>query len=149
MNPSVISAVAALGGAVIGGLTSIVAQWMTQRLRVRAKQLAQHKRRRIKLYNQFIEEASKCYVHALQHDEADIPSLVGLYAKLGRMRVLSSPKVIESAEHIERKIVDTYLAPDKTFLELREMIHSGSYNLLRDFSSACRAEVESLRDLHF
>jgi len=47
MNPSVISAVAALGGAVIGGLTSIVASWMTQRLRVRAKQLAQHKRRRI------------------------------------------------------------------------------------------------------
>jgi hypothetical protein len=39
------------------------------------------------LYREFIEEASKCYIDALQHDEADIPSLVGLYAKLGRMRV--------------------------------------------------------------
>jgi hypothetical protein len=46
------------------------------------------------LYNEFVEEASTCYVHALQHDEADIPGLVRLYAKLGRMRILSSPKVL-------------------------------------------------------
>jgi hypothetical protein len=59
------------------------------------------------------------------------------------LRVPSSPKVLECAEQIERKIVDTYLAPDKTFLELREMLNSGSVDLLRDFSAACRAEVES------
>src|SRR5262249_12587341 len=96
-------------------------------------------------YKEFIEDAAKCYVHALQHGEADIPGLVGLYAKLGRMRVLSSPKVLASAEQIERKIVDTYLAPDKTFMELREMINSDSVDLLRDFSAAGRAEVESFR----
>jgi len=32
------------------------------------------------------------------------------------MRIMSPPWVLESAEQIERKIVDTYLAPDKTFL---------------------------------
>ena len=58
------------------------------------------------------------------------------------MRVLSSPKVVESGEQIGRKIVDTYLEPDKTFLELREMVNSGSIDLLRDFSEACRAELE-------
>jgi hypothetical protein len=47
--------------------------------------------RRQDLYKQFIEQASKCYVHA-RHDEADIAGLVELYAKLGTMRVLSSPK---------------------------------------------------------
>jgi hypothetical protein len=92
---------------------------------------------------------SSCYVHALQHGEADIPALVNLYAKLGRMRVLSSPKVLESAEQVERKIVDTYLAPDKTFLELREMINSRSVDLLRNFSAACRAEFEALRSKQF
>src|SRR5262252_3089020 len=149
MDPSVITAVAALVGATIGGLTSVLASWLSQRTQARAQWLAQDVVRRQELYKEFIEEASKCYADALQHDEADIPTLVGLYAKLGRMRVLSSAKVLESAEQIERKIVDTYLAPDKTFLELREMINRGSVNLLRDFSAACRAEIESLRARQF
>jgi hypothetical protein len=42
-------------------------------------------------------------------------ALVELYVKVGRMRVLSSPKVVESAELIARRIVDTYLVPNKTF----------------------------------
>jgi hypothetical protein len=45
--------------------------------------------------------------------------------------------------------IDTYLAPDKTFLELREMINSGSVNPLNDFSAVCRAEIESLRAKRF
>jgi hypothetical protein len=49
------------------------------------------------------------------------------------MRILSSPKVIESAELVARRIVDAYLEPNKTFLELREMANSGSIDLLRDF----------------
>ena len=71
--------------------------------------------------------------------------LVELYVKVGRMRILSSPEVIESAELIARRIVDTYLIPNKTFLELREMTNSGSIDLLREFSQTCRAEFESLR----
>jgi hypothetical protein len=61
------------------------------------------------------------------------------------MRVLSSPKVIESAEGIGRTIVDTYMQPDRTFLELRDMVHSGSIDLIREFSEVCRAELDSLR----
>jgi hypothetical protein len=65
------------------------------------------------------------------------------------MRVQSSPKVVESAERVGRKIVDAYLAPDKGFLELREMLNSGAINLLREFSDACRAEFDSLRAQQF
>jgi hypothetical protein len=147
MDASVITAFAALLGATIGGLTSLLASWLTQRTQARAQWLAHDIARRQDLYKEFIEDAAKCYVHALQHGEADIPGLVGLYAKLGRMRILSSPKVLASAEQIERKIVDTYLAPDKTFMELREMINSDSVDLLRDFSAAARAEVESFRHM--
>jgi hypothetical protein len=53
--------------------------------------------------------------------------------------------VVESADQIARKIVDTYLAPNKIFPELREMVNSGSLDLLRDFSDACRAEFESFQ----
>jgi hypothetical protein len=145
MDASVISALAALVGATVGGLTSGLASWVTQRTQIRAQWASQAIIRRQELYKEFIDAASKCYVHALQHGQADIPALVELYAKLGRMRLVSSPKVLESAKQIERNIIDTYVAPDKTFLELREMIDSGSVDLLRDFSEACRAEFASLR----
>jgi hypothetical protein len=145
MDGSVITALAALMGASIGGLTSVLASWLAQRTQAHAQWLAHEIARLEDLYKEFIDEASKCYVHALQHDEADIPGLVRLYATLGRMRILSSPKVLDCAGRIERKIVDTYLAPDKSFLELREMINSGSVDLLGEFSIACRAEFDSLR----
>jgi hypothetical protein len=145
MDASIMTALAALMGATIGGLTSLLASWLSQLTQERAQWLEHEIVRLQDLYKKFIEDASQCYIHALQHDEADIPSLVRLYGKLGRMRILSSPKVLESGERIERKIVDTYLAPDKSFLELREMLNSGSVNLLGDFSVACRAEFDSLR----
>jgi len=149
MNASIISALAALAGAVIGGLTSVLASWLTQQSQARAQWLTQEKIRRQELYKEFIESASKCYADALQHDKPDIPALVGLYATIGRMRVLSAPKVYETAEQITRKIIDTYSEPDKTFIELREMADIRSLDLLRDFSEACRAEFESLRAQQF
>ena len=149
MNTSIISALAALVGATIGGLTSALASWLVTRTQARAQWLAQDILRRQDLYKEFIEQASQCHVHALQHDEADISTLVPLYALIARMRVLSSPKVIESAERIGRTIVDTYLQPDKTFLELRDMVHSGSIDLIRDFSEICREELDSIRARQF
>lgn len=149
MNASIISALAALLGAAIGGLTSVLASWLTQQTQAKAQWIAQERARRQELYKDFIEEAAKCYVDALQHDKPDISTLVGIYAKIDRMRVQSSPNVVESAERVGRKIVDTYLAPDKGFLELREMLNSGEINILREFSDACRVEFESLRAQQF
>jgi hypothetical protein len=149
MNASIISALAALLGAAIGGLTSVLASWLTQQTQAKAQWIAQERARRQELYKDFIEEAAKCYVDALQHDKPDISTLVGIYAKIDRMRVQSSSRVVESAERVGRQIVDTYLAPDKSFLELRQMLNSGEINLLREFSEACREEFDSLRALQF
>jgi hypothetical protein len=149
MNASIISALAALLGAAIGGLTSVLASWLTQQTQAKAQWIAQERARRQELYKDFIEEAAKCYVDALQHDKPDITALVGIYAKIDRMRVQSSSKVVESAERVGRQIVDAYLAPDKSFLELREMLNSGQINLLREFGDACRVEFESLRAQQF
>jgi hypothetical protein len=145
MDASIISALAALAGATIGGLTSGLASWFVQRTQARTQWLAQQTLRRQELYKEFIEEASQCHVYALQHNEAQIPTLVSLYSKIARMRVLSSPEVVESAEQIGRKIVDAHLEPDRSFLELREMVNSGSIDLIRSFSETCRAELDALR----
>ena len=149
MDASIISALAALTGAAVGGLTSGIANWLNHRSQVRAQWLHHEKSRRQILYRDFIEEASKCYIDALQHGEADIPGLVGLYAKLSRMRALSSKPVVHCAEDVARIILDTYLEPDKSFVELREMVIDGSIDLLRDFSDTCRDEFEEMRPIHF
>jgi hypothetical protein len=44
-------------------------------------------------------------------------------------------------------IVNTYLAPNKTFPELRDMVNNGTINPLRDFSEACREEFHRLEYL--
>ena len=149
MNASVISALSGLLGAAIGGFASLLASWMTQRVQVRAQWVVQDKLHRQDLYREFIEEASKCYIDALQHDKGDIPALVTLYTKIQRMRILSPPNVVAAAEQIGHKILDTYLQPDRTFLELREMVQSNSIDILYDFSEACRQEFESLRTQQF
>ena len=126
MDVSIISALFALTGAAVGGLTSGIANWLNHRSQVRAQWLLHEKSRRQTLYRDFIEEASKCYIDALQHAEADIPSLVGLYAKVSRMRAQSSGQVVHRAEEVGRKILGTYLEPDKSFVELREMATNGA-----------------------
>jgi hypothetical protein len=65
------------------------------------------------------------------------------------MRAVSSKPVVRSADDVVRKILDTYLEPDKSFVELREMVIDGTIDLLRDFSHACRDEFEGMRPIHF
>jgi hypothetical protein len=149
VDASIISALAALTGAAVGGLTSGIANWRSQRNQVRAQWILHEKGRRQNLYRDFIEEAAKCYIDALQHDEANIPGLVGLYAKLSAMRALSSKPVVHCAEDVARKILDSYLEPDKSFVELREMAIDGTIDLLRGFSDACHDEFEDMRPVRF
>jgi NifB/MoaA-like Fe-S oxidoreductase len=145
VDASVTTALATLLGAATGGLTSVLATWLTSRTQAHSQWLEQQALRRRDLYNEFIETAARCFVHALQHEEADIPGLVDLYAKIDRMRILSSTKVVDIAERFAERIVDTYSEPNKSFVELREMINSSSVNLMREFSMACREEFEALR----
>ena len=144
MDASVITALAALTGAAVGGLTSILASWLTQNAQATAQRLAQAQLRRQEIYKEFITDAAKLYIHALQSDKADVSALMGLYAEVSRMRVLSSASVVDRADQIVKKIIDAYLEPNKTFPELREMAKSGLIDPLRDFSEACRAESERL-----
>jgi hypothetical protein len=144
VDASIITALAALTGAAVGGLTSGIANWLNHRSQLRAQWILREKTRRQVLYGEFIEEAAKCYIDALQHNEADIPGLVGLYAKLSRMRTLSSETVVHRADDVARKILDTYLEPDKSFVELREMAIDGSIDLLQGFSAACHDEFEEM-----
>ena len=144
MDISIIPALAGLTGAAIGGLTSGIASWFAQKTQSRVQLLAQDKVVREELYKEFIEAATRCYTDALQHENPDLPALVSLYGKIGRMRVLSTPRVLASAEQIGQKIINMYLEPNKTFFELREMINKNAIDILDKFGEACREEFRSL-----
>ena len=144
MDTSIVTAVAALTGAAIGGFTSVLASWLTQHAQAKAQRLQQDQLRRQEIYKEFIKDAAKLYVDALQSDKADVCGLVGLYAEVSRMRVLSSASVVHRADEVLKKITNVYLEPNKAFPELSEMANSGLIDPLRDFSEACRAESERL-----
>jgi hypothetical protein len=81
----------------------VLATLLTQRTQARAQWFEQEALRRRDLYKEFIETAGRCYVHALQNEEADIPGLVDLYAKIDRMRILSSAKVVRHRRTLRTK----------------------------------------------
>lgn len=97
------------------------------------------------MYSDFIEEAARLYADALEHEKAEFARLVGLYALIGRMNLLSSPKVVEMAEGIARTILQTYRGPKKTFRDMEELVSSDAMNPWRAFSQACRNELGSSR----
>jgi ABC-type multidrug transport system fused ATPase/permease subunit len=140
MDNSVVTALAALAGAAIGGTMTVFASWLSQHAQARMQWIAQNRSLRQDLYREFINQSSKLYIHALQNSNADVVALMGLYAELSRMRIMSSETVVNRADLILKKIIYSYLEPNKTFPELRQMADSGLIDPLRDFSEACREE---------
>jgi hypothetical protein len=145
MNPAYLSALAALAGSLIGGLTTILANWLNQHAQSRAQRVAEDVSTRQELYKSFIEEASRLYADAFERDDPNISDLVNLYALVSRMRVLSSSKTVESADAIVRKVIATYLEPNKSFRDLKELVDKDPMDPLREFSNACREELREGR----
>ena len=144
MDSAYISAFAALAGTAIGGLTSFVTAWATQHAQVRAQRLAAEKEARAALFGRFLEEAARLYADALQNKRDDTTGLIGIYALVNRIRLISSPQVVDAADTVARIIVDTYLAPNITLEEMRANWIDRHVDPLRDFSDACRQELRTL-----
>src|SRR5262245_52372484 len=142
MDTAYISAIAALAGSAIGGLTSLATSWLTQREQFKSQQLGRDLSKREELYKLFIEEAARLYADAYEHDKADTSQLVNLYALVSKMRIVSSPQIIESADKVVRVIIETYPAPNKTLRDASEILNNEAMNPLREFSNACREELQ-------
>jgi len=136
-----ISALSALAGSVIGGMTSGITTWLNQRSVAKAGQLANELSRRQELYKDFILAASKAYAEALVVSEPKIDELIALYAMISRMRAISSSDIVACAERVLVETTGAYFEPNRTVPELRELIKSGkSVDPLKDFAEAVREE---------
>lgn len=146
MEPAYVSALAALAGSIIGGLTAAATTWLNQREEAKAGQRAEQIRHLEELFADFITAASKSYGEALVTSEPKIEEIVALYAMISRMRVLCSARTVTTAEKIMSTTLDTYFSPNRTVRELHELIKSGpGIDPLREFADAAREELRSLR----
>jgi hypothetical protein len=141
-NPATISALAAIFGSLAGALASSVSTWIAQRHQDRRDLVAKQIFHREQLYSDFISESSRALADALQHHFQDVNKLLPTYAVLGRIRVSSSNDVLASAERVVDYIVDTYSGPNLTPQEIPSA--AKHEDPLRDFSSICRRELQSL-----
>lgn len=141
MDVAYISALSALAGSVIGGLTSGITTWLNQRSVAKAGQLAHELSRRQELYKDFIVAASKAYAEALVVNDPKIEELIALYAMISRMRAMSSSNIVACAERVLLETTGAYFEPNRTVPELRELIKSGTgVDPLKDFADAVREE---------
>jgi hypothetical protein len=142
MDAGYITALAALGGAALGGLTSFATSWTTLHTQMKAQRRDSSKSQRQKLYKAFIDGAAKIYGDALIHDKLETTGLIDLHALVSRMRIVSSGPVIETAVKVVKAITETYSQPNKSPEEIEAMVSNGSIDILWRFSEACRDEFE-------
>ena len=142
MDVAYISALSALAGSVVGGLTSGFTTWLSQRAQAKAGQLALNLSRREELFKDFIVAASKAYGEAIVSNEPQLQEIIALYAMISRMRVLCLPPTVACADQIMVTTIGKYFEPNRTIRELHELMKSGAeMDPLKEFSEAAREEL--------
>jgi hypothetical protein len=145
MDMAYVSALSALAGSVVGGVTTGMTAWFAGRAQARAARVDHQLMRRQDLYKEFIAAASNVYGEALVSSEPQLQELVALYGMIGRMRVLCAPRTVAAAERIMVATIEAFHAPNKTMIEVRDLIRSGTaLDPLREFSEAARQELLSV-----
>ena len=144
MDPTIVTAVAAICGSLVGAAGSFFGSLVNQRYHDRRDLLASKIARLEALYSDFITAAARLLVDALEHNTVEPKDLVPAYALLSRIRLNSSPQVLEAAETVLKTIVEIYPQPNLAI----EQIHAGNISgeeQLKHFSEICRRELESVQ----
>jgi len=151
LNPPTITALAAIFGSLIGGFTSSLGTWITQRHQDRRQLLAKILVHREELYSDFISESARLLVDAFGHDADDPKNLIGdprnlipVYALLSRIRLGSSAKILTAGQEVVNTIINAYREPNLTPQQIEVKAINGD-DPLKNFSDVCRLELESIR----
>ena len=144
MNVGYLTALSALVGSAIGGLTSLATTWLSQYGESKRQQQTNDRVKRETLFAQFIDDATALYADAFTHEGTDLAKLAELYAIISRMRLIASEEIVKHAEEVSQKIIETYLAPNKSFNDVLELKRNGSLDPLKTFSEACREDLRRI-----
>jgi sugar/nucleoside kinase (ribokinase family) len=147
IDPALVSTIAALVGALMGGSASLAAAIYTQRYQDRLQRVARETTKREQVYADFIMNASKLLLNAYVHEEitldGDEQHLIGL---ANRMRLFAPPNIIDEAEAVIRGLIEISLKPsvDLRKLATAELSKNPNSDLLLPFSLACRADLNKV-----
>ena len=144
VDPTLITGVTAVVGTLRGGLTSFATSYLTQGRQTHAGRILRELDRREDVYARFIELASELALDALEHPLDDPKTLIGLSALVGRIRLASSPRVLQAAELVVDFLLETYQGPAQDAHELIRQAPREFMAPLTSFTAACRDERDAM-----
>ena len=145
LDPSLLSAFAALAGSLVGGSASIATAWVTQKTQSERERIKTEIVSREQLYAEFVVECSRLVIDALDHTLDDTAKLMHVYALRNRIRLIGSDRVDHAAEETVRSIFTQYLKPNLSRDEVHRMAVSPGNDPLQPFADACRDELKAMR----
>ena len=141
MESTIVPAVAAACGSLVGAAATIVTTWITQRTQRVHAEREEKLRNREALYGEFITEASRLAVEAFCHSLERPDTFVKLYGITGRIRLLATEPVLAAAEACSRQIIELYAKPNLTIEQIRLAFERDGLDPIKKFSAACRKEL--------
>ena len=152
MDSGISNGLAAILGALVGGLASLASAWVSERTRHRRDLLQREITKRETSYSDFIQQASKLYVASATHNvndddanlESELEGAVSLYGIASRIRLFASDRVIKEAEAVLDLILIQFGAENISVEELREK-KLNERDPLKPFSVSCRRELQDLQ----
>ncbi|MBV8814669.1 MAG: hypothetical protein JO271_09275 [Verrucomicrobia bacterium] len=144
MNAAWIGAFSAVMGSLVGGLTSFLTTYTNQRAQYRRDLLSRQFAQRENLYSEFINEAARLQIDALEQESVKPSTLVTIYALGNRIRLNSSDEVVRAAENTVREIIESYRSPKMTADDIRGQAYLDIRDPVKDFGEACRKELTRL-----
>ena len=145
MDATIVSALSALLGSLVGGCATIATAWVTQKTRSKRELIGEEIHYREALYGDFIRECSKQVIASFDRTLDKPETLVSVYELINRIRLSASDAVLTEAEHVLQRIMEQYFAPNLSVEEVRALATSATSDPLRAFGEACRAELRSMR----
>ena len=152
MDGGISNGLAAIMGALVGGLASLASTWVSERTRHKRDLLQREITKRETTYSDFIQQASKLFVTAATHNlndddaqlESELEGAVSLYGIASRIRLFASDRVIKEAEAVLDLILIQFGAENISVEQLREKKLNES-DPLNAFSVSCRRELQDLQ----
>ena len=146
IDPTLLSPVSALVGALVGGVASLLGAIYSQRSQDRVRRVASEVAKRETVYADFVMSASNLLLNAYTRDDialsGDEQHLIGL---INRMRLFAAAEVVVGAEAVLRAIVEILLKPSVEIRQLaKEALSNGlDPDPLLAFSSICRKDLDN------
>ena len=152
MTGELSNGMAAIMGALVGGLASLASTWVSERTRHRRDLIQREITKRETAYSDFIDHASKLYVTSATHNlndgganlESELEGAVSLYGIASRIRLYASDLVIKEAEAVLDLILNQFGAENISIEQLRKK-ELNERDPLKAFSISCRRELKTLQ----